>query len=229
MFEAGLWGLFAASSLLIGAAIGTGRRIPDSTLGLIMGFGAGALISAITFELTAEAFSVGGADATAAGLAAGALAFYFGDRALDRRGNSGLALLLGAVLDGIPESAVLGTTLIGGGEIGVALLVAVFVSNLPEAIGGAAAMVGAGRSRIDVLRDWGVVVVVSGLASAVGYGALKHASGNAFGVLQAFAAGGVLVMLIDEMIPSAQEKARNRAGLAAVLGFAVAAALSASQ
>ena len=253
VLEAAAWGLLGGSSLLIGAAIGVGGRIHERGLALVMGFGAGALISAISFELTSEAFDLGGADVVTLGLAAGALAFYFGDRAIDSRGGarrmrmsgegdeeaSGSALLLGAVLDGIPESAVIGTTLIAGGEIGVAVLAAVFISNLPEGIGGAASMVRSGGGRRHVLVAWGAVTLACAIASSLGYALLDGASGNWVGTLQAFAAGGVLVMLIDEMIPTAlhhgkqaDEKSNGRGagtvGLAAVLGYAAAALLSAT-
>lgn len=242
MLEAAAWGLLAGSSLLIGAAIGITRRIPEQGLGLVMGFGAGALISAISFELTSEAFALGGADAVSLGLAAGALAFYFGDKAIDKRGGagrmrmpgegdeeaSGNALLLGAVLDGLPESAVIGTTLIAGGEIGVAVLAAVFLSNLPEGIGGAASMVKAGGSRRHVLVAWGAVTLACAVASLLGFALLDGASGNWVGALQAFAAGGVLVMLIDSMIPAAYHHGGKAVGLLTVLGYAAAALLSAT-
>jgi ZIP family zinc transporter len=205
-------------------------------VGVALGFGAGALISAISFELTSEALELGGADATALGLALGALAFYAGDRAIgarDKRMGGGeedsgspLALLLGSVLDGVPESAVIGTTLLAGGEIGVAVLAAVFVSNLPEGIGGGDDMIKAGRSRANVLSVWAAVTVVCGLSSALGYGILDGASGDAIAILQSFAAGGVLVLLVDELIPKANDEGPRWTGLVAVLGFAVATLLS---
>ena len=88
MLEAAAWGLLGASSLLVGALIGTGRRaIPTRALGLILGFGAGTLLSAVAFELTEDAYNLGGADAVALGLAAGAMAYFVGDQAIERRGG----------------------------------------------------------------------------------------------------------------------------------------------
>jgi len=240
VLEAAGWGALGASSLLIGALIGALTPITKRAVGLVLGFGAGALISAVSFELTEDALRLGGADATAAGLALGAFAFYGGDRALERRGagerqmmrdkseGSGTSLLLGALLDGIPEAAVIGTTLIGGAEVGIAVLSAVFLSNLPEAIGGSSGMRAAGASTRHILLAWTAVVLTCAVASALGYALLDGASGNAIAMLQAFAAGGVLVLLADSMIPDANRQGGPSTGLLTVLGFALAALLSAA-
>ena len=148
VLEAGLWGLVAASTLVIGALIGLYLPIPRRWVALAMGFGAGALISALSFDLTEEAFNNSNAPVVAAGLAAGAVTFYLGNRLISeaRRGegveppstSNGLALVLGALLDGIPESVVLGSTLLGGAMISVPFLAAVAISNLPEGLSAAA-------------------------------------------------------------------------------------------
>jgi ZIP family zinc transporter len=239
MGEAALWGAIGASSLLIGAGLGLALRIPATAIGLILGFGAGTLISALAFELTEEAFKLGGADAVAVGLGAGALAYFAGDWLIDRGGGrermssggeqadgSAKALMLGAVLDGIPESAVIGITLLEGSGVGVAVLAAVFISNLPEAISSSTGMRAAGTSARFVLAEWIVVVIVSAAAAAIGYGALDGASGDAIAIIQAFAAGAVLTMLVDTMIPEAHRRSGNAVGLVAVLGFALAYLLS---
>jgi zinc transporter, ZIP family len=234
MLEAAGWGLLGASSLLIGAMIGARLRLPTQLVGLVLGFGAGTLISAITFELTEEAFELGGADTVALGLGLGAIAFYLGDRAIEHRGarrkgrmgvesarhgESGRALMLGAALDGVPESAVIGTSLLAGGGVSVPVLVAVFLSNLPEAIGSEA---GSPRRPLDqVLLPWATVVVASAIAAGLGFAVLDDASDDVVGLLQSFAAGAVLVMLVDEMIPSSLRDGRREAGLAATLGFAL--------
>ena len=239
MLEAALWGLAGASSLLIGAGLGMALPARPRLIGLVMGFGAGALISAVSFELTEEALELGGSDATAAGLALGALAYFSGDRLIARRGGgermhhkrsdegSSRALLLGAVLDGIPESAVIGITLLEGG-VGAAMLAAVFVSNLPESF---AAVAGA-RSDADspprVLARWALVVVACAASSALGYVLLDGASGDLVALIQAFAAGAVLTMLADTMMPEAYRNGGPAVGLVVVFGFALAALLSAS-
>jgi zinc transporter, ZIP family len=240
VLEATAWGALGASSLLIGALLGAAGLIHRRAVGLILGFGAGALISAVSFELTREAFQLGGADATSAGLALGALAFFAGDSLLHQRGAgnrklvrdeedaSGSALLLGAVLDGVPESVVIGITLLAGGEVSVAMLAAVFISNLPEGIGGASGMRAAGNSTRSILTAWSVVAGACALAAGVGYTALDGASDELVALIQAFAAGGVLTMLTDAMIPDAYRQGGRVTGLLTVLGFALAALLSAS-
>jgi ZIP family zinc transporter len=240
VLEAIAWGGLGASSLLIGALLGTTGWIPKLAVGLILGFGAGALISAVSFELTEDAFDLGGADATAAGLALGALVYFAGDVALHARGASdrkmvrdeeeasGTALLLGALLDGVPESAVLGITLLVGGDIGVAMLAAVFISNLPEGIGGASGMRAAGHSERSILGAWTLVTAVCALSAGLGYAVLDDASGEVVALIQAFAAGGVLTMLADTMIPDAYRQGGRVTGLMTVLGFALAALLSTS-
>jgi zinc transporter, ZIP family len=239
MLEAAGWGLVGASSLLIGAILGVRFRFPPMVVGLILAFGAGALISALAFELTEEAFKLGGADAVAIGLAAGALTYFAGDWLIDRRGGemrmsqmgeqsetTSKALLLGAVLDGIPESMVIGMGLIEGAGVSIPVLAAVFLSNLPESLSASS-----GRSRANhrpgtVLITWVVVVVVCGISAGVGYAALKDASDDAIALLLSFAAGAVLTMLADTMMPEAFKHGGRAAGLVTVLGFALAFLLS---
>jgi zinc transporter, ZIP family len=239
MAEAAFWGAVGASSLLIGAVIAIAVRLPRRAIGLVLGFGAGTLISATAFELTEEAFRLGGADAVTIGLALGALAYFAGDSVIERRGGgnrmssmgeqsaeSANALLLGAVLDGIPESAVLGITLLEGSGVGVAVLAAIFLSNLPEAISSTTGMRMTGQGAGRVLTTWAVVVVVSAISAALGYGLLDGATGNTVGVIQAFAGGAVLTMLVDTMIPEAFARGHRAVGLFTVLGFALAYLLS---
>ncbi|GEK20921.1 ZIP family metal transporter [Cellulomonas xylanilytica] len=233
MWEALGWGAVAASSLVLGALLGVVRQWPRALIGVVLGFGAGALISSVSFELVAEGLVKGGALALSVGLAAGALAFYGADRvvqrlgARSRAGVAGLPLALGALLDGIPEQTVLGLGLGQGEGIGVALLVAIFVSNLPEAIGSSSDMQAAGQPRGRILRLWTLVAVVCTAATVVGYAVSRVTAERFEAGVDGFAAGALLVMLVGSMIPEATEKAQDKAGLAAVLGFAVAAGLSA--
>jgi ZIP family zinc transporter len=168
----------------------------------------------------------------AIGLAVGALAFFTGDRIVSRiggrsgGGSAGLPLALGALLDGIPEQAVLGIGLAPGPGVSVALLVAIFVSNLPESIGSATDMKAGGKNARTIVVVWLVVAVVCALATIAGYGVSRLVGKQLEGAIDGFAAGALLVMLISSMIPEAMNKAKDFAGLAAVLGFAVAAALS---
>ncbi len=239
MLGALAWGSLAAGSLVLGALLAFARPWSDAQVGLVLAFGAGALISAVSLELAEEGIEAGGLGWTAAGLAAGAGVYYALDGVIARRAatgrgkrgrasgeNAGTALALGAFLDGVPEQVVLGIGLATGGGVGASLLVAIFVSNLPEAIGGARDMHAAGTSRRNVLGLWTGVAVVCAAASVAGYAAAESASGEARAVIDGFAAGALLVMLIDSMIPEARRGAGRVAGLATTLGFAVAAALS---
>jgi ZIP family zinc transporter len=219
--------------LLLGAVLGVVRRWSDAVVGTVLGFGAGALISSISFELFEEGLAVGGAMALALGLAFGACVFYVSDRWVERIGGrarggaAGLPLALGAFLDGIPEQAVLGIGIAEGGGVSIALLVAIFVSNLPESIGSATDMRAAGSPPRRILLLWTAVAVVCMLATVGGYAAAQVTAEHFVGAVDGFAAGALLVMLVGAMIPEAQAKVHEKAGLAAVLGFAVAAGLSA--
>ena len=234
MLLALLWGAIAASSLVIGAILGVVRRWDDRLVGAVLGFGAGALISSVSFELVEEGLQAAGGGPVALGLASGALAFFLGDRGVERIGGrsgaaaAGFPLLLGALLDGIPEQVVLGIGLAAGEGVSIALLVAIFVSNLPESIGSASDMKSAGRPSRMIIFGWVIVAVVCTLATVAGYW-ISYLVGDRFtGAVNGFAAGALLVMLVGSMIPEANEKASISAGLTAVLGFAVAAGLSAS-
>ena len=231
------WALLGASSLLIGALIAFAVRIADRLLGFILAFGAGVLISAVAYELIEEAVAVTVDPlAVGAGFALGALVFFAGDVAIDRRverstghgHGHGLGIVLGAVLDGIPESVVIGISLLAGESASVAVIVAVFLSNVPESIAASSDLIRDGWPRSKVLLLWVVVVAASTLAAGLGYVALEGASGSWVAAIQAFAAGAILTMLADEMIPQAFESTeRNKTvGLAVAFGFALSAALS---
>jgi ZIP family zinc transporter len=241
------WGLVGSSSLLIGAAVVLWRPPGQRLVGLVMAFGAGVLISAVAYDLVEDASTQASGLVLLAGLAAGALTFFVGDRVIDHLGgegrkrstgvqsasvqatggSGGAAIALGTVLDGIPESVVLGATLIGGGGVSVAMLAAVFVSNLPEAMSATSGLRKAGVSPARLWTLWGSTTVVSALAAGFGYLALDGASPAVVAVTQAFAAGALLTMLVDTMIPEATEFGGPVTGLVTVLGFATAFGLSA--
>ena len=232
MLSALVWGALAAFSLIVGTLLALLREWRQGLIGAVLAFGAGALISSVAFELAQEGLDIGGPVSVAVGLALGAIAFFAGDRAVSHiggrsgGGSAGLPLALGSLLDGIPEQAVLGIGLATGKGVSVALLVAIFISNLPEAIGSASDMRNSGKSRKDVLTLWLVVTVLCALATVGGYLIAQLVGGDVKAAVDGFAAGALLVMLTDSMIPEAKEKVGNRAGLVTVLGFAVAAGLS---
>jgi ZIP family zinc transporter len=227
--------LLAASSLVLGAAISLRFRIGLGTIGLIMGFGAGVLISAVAFDLVEEAVGVtSGHGAVLLGLFAGCGVFFGGDWLIDRSGGAGrksagggdrssaLAIVLGTILDGIPESVVIGLTIFESGSVGAAYLVAVFVSNVPEAISSSVGLRASGWRPRRILGMWTLITVISGLASLVGYVALQDASPSAVAFMLAFAAGAILTMLADTMMPEAYEHGGRLVGVVTTLGFAVA-------
>jgi zinc transporter, ZIP family len=223
------WGALAACSLVIGALIGLARAWPQRLVGLVLGFGAGALISAVTFELAEDGVAIGGGLAVAVGLGVGALTYFVCDGLVERPGSSGAgaALALGAFLDGIPEQLALGLGIALGEGVGVGLLAAIFVSNLPEAIGSATALRAGGRADHEIVRLWVAVAVICTLASVVGWAIADIASDTIKGAINGFAAGALLVMLVDSMIPEATRQAGRTTGLVTTLGFALAAGLSA--
>jgi ZIP family zinc transporter len=239
MLEALFWGFVGGAALLVGAAIGLKATTSQRAIGLVMAFGAGVLISALAFELTAESFDRGGTVAVALGLAAGGLSFFAGDWILDHRGGdnrkrsggeqeggSGSAIVLGALMDGIPESVAIGVSLLGGGGVGVATVAAVFLSNVPESLSAATGLQKAGHSPRWILGLWLAVTVVSALAAGIGYAVLGSASPGVIAFIQAFAAGAILTMLADTMMPESFEHGGNVVGLVTLLGFALAFLLS---
>ena len=241
MAEAFFWGTLAASSLLLGGVAAIWLPIGRRSLGLVMAFGSGVLISAVAYELVEEAVATyDGRAEVAVGLVAGSLVFFAGDWWIDRRGGanrkraggqqaegSGLAIVLGTVLDGIPESVVLGLTVLEAGTVSVALLVAVFLSNFPEAVGASSGLSEAGWARGRILGLWLLVMLVSGLAALAGYGLFDTASSSTIAFVLAFAGGAVLTMLADTMMPEAFENGGKLVGVVTTLGFGLAFAISA--
>jgi ZIP family zinc transporter len=238
VFEAAWWGLFGGCSLIIGALIVELRAPGSRVLGAVMGFGAGVLLSAVSFELVEEAVTTaGGLRSAAGGFFAGALTFFVGDVLISRLGGGGgldssrgsssaLPIVLGTVLDGIPESAVLGLTLLQTGDIGVSMLVAVFVSNIPESVAASADLLRSGWTRGRVIALWSAVTVVSGASAALGYVLLDGASPGTIAFMFAFAGGAILAMLSTSMLPEAYEKTGRPTGLLVTVGFALSFAIT---
>jgi zinc transporter, ZIP family len=234
------WGLVASSSLILGGLAALVLPVERRVLGLVMAFGAGVLISAVAFELVQEAFDTSaGAGGIAVGLLAGSIVFFVGDLLIDRMGGegrkrstgeqatgSGLAIVLGIVLDGIPESLVLGLTVLQAGTVSVALLVAVFLSNLPEAIAATTGLASSGWAHSRIIGLWVLVTLVSGLAALLGYVALDTASPRMLAFVLSFAAGAILTMLADTMMPEAFGNSGRLVGVVTTLGFALAFAIS---
>jgi ZIP family zinc transporter len=241
LLESFAWGFIAASSLIVGAILALLIRISVRTIGLVMAFGSGVLISAVAFDLIAEAIETvppGSAIWVAVGLLAGCFTFFIGDWLITRMGggdrksangvekpDSAMAIVLGTVLDGIPESIVIGLTIVTGGAVGIAYLVAVFISNLPEAIASTTGLVASGWHPRKTLGLWLVVALVSAAASVFGAAVFDSAPPEPLALVLSFAAGAVLTMLADTMMPEAYEHAGDVTGVATTLGFGLALAL----
>ena len=241
--QAGGWGLLAGGALVIGALIAWYVPVPRAVVASIMAFGAGVLISALAFDLIDEAEATGGLTATLAGFLAGAATYVLANSIVAKRGarhrkrsedqqpteddqpGSGTAIAIGALLDGIPESVVLGLSLLSGKGIGVPILAAIFISNLPEGLSSAAGMKRAGRPFGYVFGIWVGIAVASGIASLLGCLLLQDAPAVWVAAITAVAAGGILTMVTDTMIPEAFERTHLYVGLIATLGFAVAFSL----
>jgi ZIP family zinc transporter len=233
------WGLLAGSSLVIGAIVALCFPLSLRVIGLIMGFGAGVLISAVAFDLVEEAAEKSsGSGWVAAGLFAGCGVFFGGDVLIEHLGGgdrkdptggqesgSALSIVLGTVLDGIPESMVIGLTIFEGGEVGAAYLAAVFISNLPESISSTSGLRTSGWKQARILWMWIAITLIAGLASLAGYGLFQDSSPDTVAFVLAFAAGAIITMLADTMMPEAFEHGGKLVGVVTTLGFAVAYAI----
>lgn len=235
-----MWGAVAGAALLIGAVTGFLLDVPRRLTAAVMAFGAGVLLATLSLDLMEEAFEAGGFDSTAAGFIGGALLFTVVNWLLSRRGarhrkhsgdrqprehdapGSGMAIFAGALIDGIPESIVIGLSLIGGTGVSLPTVAAIFLSNLPEGLATATGMKQAGRSRGYVFGLHFAVVVISSAAAVIGYTLFDGVSREVVAATTAVAAGGILAMLADTMMPEAFEEARDFTGLVTVLGFLAA-------
>jgi ZIP family zinc transporter len=240
--QAACWGLLAASGLLIGAIIASFGRLSHRGVAGAMGFGGGVLIAVLSINLMGSAFAEGGAMAATFGFLTGAVTFSTINWRLAERGarhrnrcgecvkqpseadhkGSGSAIALGAVIDGIPESLVIGLSMIGGAKISFGLIAGFFLANVPQGLSSAAGMKRSGRSSRYVYTLWTGNMLISGIAAAAGYQLLDTAVPAAPATILAFAAGGVLAMLAESMIPEAFADAQPFIGLITGLGFLVA-------
>ena len=229
MLEALLLGAAAQSSLILSGLVVYVVQVPPRVIGAFAGFGAGALISAIAFDLMPESEALK-EHQLALWLLVGAAVFVVSDRIVEARfggeegsGSSPLGIVVGAVVDGIPESLIFGIQIASGQAISVAFLGAVFVSNIPQALAPSADLARSGWRWGRMLAMWGVVVVACGLTAGVGF-AVADAINVTGDRAAAFAAGGLLAMLTDSLMPYAFERGGAAAGVWTVVGFAAAMA-----
>ena len=239
MLEATAFGVLGSSALLVGAGLTYWLRPSRVVIGCVMAFGAGTLISAVAFELVQDIVEMDRPVQLAIGLSLGALAFFAGDLWIDSRGGaarkrstgeqangSPLAIVLGTLLDGVPESFILGLTVVTGGGVSLAFLAAVFLSNLPESMAASYGLEKAGWKRSNTVWMWTALVALSAGSAALGFAIFSAMPTLEGAVVQAFAAGALLTMLADTMMPEAFEFSGKAVGLFTVLGFGVAIAIS---
>jgi ZIP family zinc transporter len=237
--QAYIWGLVIASGFLLGALIAFFTNLSHRLIAAIMGFGSGILISVLSFELMEEAYAHGGLGATIIGFLGGGLLFSAVNRYLSKIGaknrkrcseciselsesenvGSGSAIAVGSLIDGIPEAIVIGLSMIGGVTISNKILIGFFLANIPQGLSSAEGMKETGRTAVYIFGIWVSIMFFSGFAALFGYSVFGHFSPKIIAMTTAFAAGGVLAMIAETMIPEAFEKAQSFIGLITVSGF----------
>jgi len=233
MWTAFIWGIISTSSLVLGGLIGSTFKIGKKSLGIIMAFGAGVLISTIAYELVYESvILVKFSGIPVASFLGGALIFFFADRIIGNMGGSDrkninapstsilvIPMVIGIIMDGIPESTVLGLGILGTGSVSMAMLIAIFISNIPEAIAGSAGMKSSGWSMQKIITLWLIIALICAVFTVFGYSFFGNASDGMIAFVNAFAGGAMLMMLTNTMIPEAYEHGGKLAGVFTVLGF----------
>ncbi len=240
MWNAALWGGFAGSAVFIGALTGIFFKIPKRWIGIIMSFGTGVLVGAAAFELLLESVKEGGLLATSLGFIGGAMLFTFAEFFISKRGgkerkrskgnpkgaSGGLAIFIGTLLDAIPESMIIGVSLLETGKVSFLLVIAVFISNFPEGLSSSVGLKKGGYSNKKILFLWLLVMILSAISSLVGFVFLEDASKTIISIISAFAAGAVVSMVSAAMMPEAYDEGGPIVGLVTSLGLLISLILT---
>jgi ZIP family zinc transporter len=245
VWESLIWGFVASIPLIIGSVVALFVSLPKSIIAAIMAFGSGVLVAALSFSLMEEAFNLSQSiPSVAIGFILGGISYSAANRILDKKSKddssvrdrkrshgensgggkstSGLSLLVGSIMDNIPENMALGISLVTGGAVNVVLIAAIFISNFPEGLASTHGMKANGRSKKYILFLWSIAVVIGTISTAIGFAVLSKTSPAIISVAISFAAGAILVMLAESMIPEAFEEGGSKIGLAAMAGFVIA-------
>lgn len=236
MLEAAIWGAIAGASLLIGAVIALVAHPSPRTVGFVMAFGAGTLIAAVSFDLIGDSLALEDSEFVAVAMLLGALMFFVGDTLVSSAGGhkrkslsagdgeaegeqdeSGVAIVFGTVLDGVPESFVMGLALIEGGDEALGLIMAVFISNLPKAIGATSSLARSGWTKVRIIAMWAGIAAITAISSMLGYAFFDAAAGQTGARIEGFAAGAILAMLATTMIPESHRLAGRLVGIVMTL------------
>ncbi len=235
--QAALWGLVAGGALLLGACAGYFLRLPSIVASSIMAFGIGVLISALAFNLMDEAFAIGGTGAAVAGFVGGAALYALANAVLAWGGArerkvsgrapaasvaASLAIAIGSLLDGIPESAAIGISLLDGEGVALVTVLAIVISNIPEGLSSTIGMKRAGKPAIYIFGIWTAITLACICAAYLGYVVIGSLDAFWIAAATAFAAGAIFVMLIDTMIPEAFDEIHALSGPIAAVGFLLA-------
>jgi zinc transporter, ZIP family len=241
IFDSLLWGFVASIPLIAGAILASIVNLKKNIIASIMAFGAGVLIAALTFSLIEEAYDlVHDIVPVVTGFGFGGLSYSIANHILNKRSGiknrkrshgenagggkdaSGLALMVGSLMDNIPENMALGISVVAGGTVNLVLIAAIFISNFPEGLASSQGMKKNGKSTKHILLLWAVVVAIGTASAAIGFSVLAKVSKDVVSIALSFASGAILVMLAESMIPEAFEEGGSQIGLAAMAGFAVA-------
>src|SRR5919206_751611 len=244
LFDSLLWGFVASIPLIAGAVLASFINLKKPIIASIMAFGAGVLVAALTFSLIEEAYNlVNDLTPVVLGFALGGLSYSVANHILNKRsgtknrkrshgenagggkGASGIALMIGSLMDNIPENMALGISIVAGGTVNIVLIAAIFISNFPEGLASSQGMKSNGKSIKKILLLWAIVVAVGTISSAIGYSILANVNKDVVSIALSYASGAILVMLAESMIPESFEEGGSKIGLATMAGFAVAFAL----